>query len=129
MRTARALGAAGLAAWGGADPYHPRAVRATAGALLDLPILEPATEQQLARLLRGVDARAAVPRGGADPRDLTWSGPCALVLGGEAEGLPEGLAAACRMRVSLPMRSGSDSLNVGAAAAALLALVLPSPRR
>lgn len=128
-RTARALGAAGLVAWGGADPFHPRAVRASAGALLDLPVLEPRSQDEAARLLRSVEAREAAPRGGADPVSLDWSGPCALVLGGEAEGVPATLSAACRSRVTLPMRPGSESLNVGAAAAALLALALLRSRR
>jgi TrmH family RNA methyltransferase len=128
-RTARALGAAGLVAWGGADPFHPRAVRASAGALLDLPVAEPGSQVEVERFLRRLDARAAVPRGGVDPRTLDWPETCALVLGGEAGGMPAALERACRARVSLPMRPGSDSLNVGAAAAALLALLLPLPSR
>jgi len=123
LRTSRALGAAGFITGGGADLFHPRAVRASAGALLDLPVASAAGTEELVGFLRGLDARAAVPRGGADPRQFTWNGRSALVLGGEGAGLPPAVEQACNGRVSVPMRAGSESLNVSAAAAALLAVI------
>ena len=50
--------------------------------------------------------------------DLT--GPTVLVLGGEGKGLRPRVAAACDGLVALPQRGRIDSLNVSAAAAALL---------
>ncbi|HXQ89513.1 MAG TPA: 23S rRNA (guanosine(2251)-2'-O)-methyltransferase RlmB [Solirubrobacterales bacterium] len=50
--------------------------------------------------------------------DLT--GPTILVLGGEGKGLRPRVAAACDGLVALPQRGRVDSLNVSAAAAALL---------
>jgi TrmH family RNA methyltransferase len=128
VRTARALGASGFACHGGADLFHPRAVRASAGALLALPVAQASGLSELAEFLRGIEARAAVPRGGSDPGALDWSRPGALVLGSEAAGLPPEIEASCRGRVSLPMSPGCESLNVGAAAAALLALVRTASR-
>jgi TrmH family RNA methyltransferase len=128
-RTAWALGASGMVCHGGADLFHPRAVRASSGALLHFPVGQVGSEEELHEFLRSVEARAAVPSGGEDPRRLDWSGRCALVLGSEAHGLPESVRAACVARVSVPMSAGSHSLSVGAAAAALLALIgaVPAP--
>src|SRR6184192_3716654 len=49
--------------------------------------------------------------------DLT--GPLCLVLGSEGEGLRPLVARACDVMVTVPMRGGVGSLNVGAAGAAL----------
>ena len=49
-----------------------------------------------------------------------WSGPVVLVMGAEGKGLRPRVAAACDARVSLPLKGRIQSLNVGAAAAALL---------
>ena len=50
--------------------------------------------------------------------DLT--GKVVLVLGGEGQGLRRRVAETCDLLISLPIRGRVDSLNVGAAAAALL---------
>jgi 23S rRNA (guanosine2251-2'-O)-methyltransferase len=48
------------------------------------------------------------------------AGPTVLVLGGEGKGLRPRVASACDGLVALPQRGKIDSLNVSAAAAALL---------
>jgi len=123
VRTAWAFGAAGFLCHGGADLYHPRAVRASAGALLHLPVGGTTDEKSLQAFLESVEARAAVASGGKDPRRLDWRGRCALIMGSEAHGLPVAVESACAAQVSVPMRVPCHSLNVGAAAAALLALI------
>jgi TrmH family RNA methyltransferase len=47
-------------------------------------------------------------------------GPVALVLGEEAEGLPEPWAGGCDLLLRIPMCAGADSLNVSVAAGILL---------
>jgi len=54
------------------------------------------------------------------PWDVDLSGPTVLVLGGEGKGLRPRVASACDGLVALPQRGKIDSLNVSAAAAALL---------
>ncbi len=54
------------------------------------------------------------------PWDVDLSGPTVLVLGGEGKGLRPRVASACDGLVALPQRGRIDSLNVSAAAAALL---------
>jgi 23S rRNA (guanosine2251-2'-O)-methyltransferase len=63
----------------------------------------------------GAAAEAAVPYTEPD-----WRGGVVLVLGGEARGLRPRVAGACDQLVALPLRGRIASLNVSAAAAALL---------
>lgn len=54
------------------------------------------------------------------PWEIDLSGPTVLVLGGEGKGIRPRVAAACDGLVALPRRGRVESLNVSAAAAALL---------
>jgi 23S rRNA (guanosine2251-2'-O)-methyltransferase len=54
------------------------------------------------------------------PWDVDLSGPTVLVLGGEGKGLRPRVASACDGLVALPRAGTVDSLNVSAAATALL---------
>ncbi len=93
-----------------ADPFGPKAVRASMGSIFGQP---------LARA--GVEAtprpRAAlVAHGGAGLEAL--DGAATLCLGGEREGLPADALAECDAQVTIPLRpGGAESLNVAAAAA------------
>ena len=63
----------------------------------------------------GADAEAD-----AAPWAVDLNGPTVLVLGGEGKGLRPRVAAACDGLVALPRRGEIESLNVSAAATALL---------
>lgn len=63
----------------------------------------------------GADARADQA-----PWDVDLSGPTVLVFGGEGKGLRPRVASACDGLVALPQRGRIESLNVSAAATALL---------
>jgi 23S rRNA (guanosine2251-2'-O)-methyltransferase len=63
----------------------------------------------------GADAEASQA-----PWNTDLSGPTVLVLGGEGKGIRPRVAAACDGLVALPRAGKVDSLNVSAAAAALL---------
>jgi len=54
------------------------------------------------------------------PWDVDLGGPIVLVLGGEGKGIRPRVASACDGLVALPRRGRVESLNVSAAAAALL---------
>lgn len=54
------------------------------------------------------------------PWDVDLSGPTVLVMGGEGKGLRPRVASACDGLVALPQRGMIESLNVSAAASALL---------
>jgi TrmH family RNA methyltransferase len=122
VRTADAAGA--TACWvceGCADPYHPRAVRATMGSIFRLPLALSAPADALLRLrARGLRLIGADPVRGADYDRSNLAGPTALVFGGEGAGLAAEWRAALDDYVRVPMRCGVESLSVGAAAAVVL---------
>jgi TrmH family RNA methyltransferase len=125
VRTAAALGADWLALGpGSADAFHPRAVRAAMGATFALPILEGVAAADLGTRT-GFDIVAAVPRGGAPPWEADLTRPHVLALGAERAGLGPALdelgQGRAVVRVTIPQAPGSESLNVAAAGAALLA--------
>lgn len=63
----------------------------------------------------GAEAEASSP-----PWDVDLTGPTVLVLGGEGKGIRPRVTAACDGLIALPHCGEVDSLNVSAAAAALL---------
>lgn len=123
VRTALAAGATGcFVGEGSADPLHPRAVRATAGAIFRLPVVVASTNARLVELLRarglrlvGTAARAAI-----DYDACSFSGPLAIFLGGEGAGLPPEVAGSLDGSVRVPTGPAVESLSVGAAAAVVL---------
>jgi TrmH family RNA methyltransferase len=123
LRVAAASGAGLLvAATGSADPWSPKAARASAGALFRLPVArggDPGTVLAQARAA-GYRVVAAHARGGTPYREVDWGHPTALFLGGEGGGLPEEILEACDERATIPMATEVESLNVLSAATLLL---------
>lgn len=117
-RTAEALGVDGLLVSGGCDIRHPKALRASMGALLRLPVFEGETEQILACMRQlGVVVFAALVHGADQTAEQTdFSAPCAVVIGNEASGVTAQTAAACDRRITIPMAGRAESLNAAAAA-------------
>ena len=114
VRTAASLtGARAVLGPGSADPYSPKAVRATMGSIFASP---PA---------RGVVGDTPSPRiglvahggGELDAAIARLGGAPTLCLGGEREGLPEDVLALCDAVATIPLADGAESLNVAAAAA------------
>lgn len=125
VRSAAALGADWLALGpGSADAFHPRAVRAAMGATFALPLLEGVTPADLATR-DGFDVVGAVAHDGPPPWEVDLTRPLVLALGGERSGLGTVLADLSAGRAvvttTIPQTEGSDSLNVAAAGAVLMA--------
>lgn len=124
IRTAAAFGATALIAGrAGTDPFSRRVLRTSMGSVLQLPILQtddwPFVLQTLNQagfetIATVLDASAEPLAGAACPRHA------AILLGNEDEGLPPALVAKCQRRVTLPMASSVDSLNVAVAAGIVL---------
>lgn len=130
-RSARALGADGLLLDPTcADPYYRRSVRVSMGEILHLPIARAPLADLLAALDHaGFRTWALTPRRDATPiGELVAAGVperLALVLGAEGPGLSTTALATLR-NVRIPQRDDVDSLNVGHATAAALAIVASS---
>jgi RNA methyltransferase, TrmH family len=100
---------------GSADPWSPKAVRASMGSLF----ARPPARGEFADL-RGTTVALAA-RTGTALGDVPPSPPEVLVVGGERDGLPDGLLAAADAVAHLPLRDeGPDSLNVAMAATVAL---------
>ena len=120
VRTALALGAAAVVGVGEtADPWGPKALRASAGASFRGPVFRTDTRDAVERLAeRGIPIWVAA----ADAPSLPGPppGPIALALGSEAHGVSASLRAAAARAVSVPLARGVESLNVASAGAILL---------
>lgn len=119
IRSATASGSGAVIFCAGAvDMYNPKTVRASAGAIFHIPLVAAGTPDSVLDHLR----RQCVPRVGAAVRggrrydEMDWSGPTAVVLGAEAQGLPTDLAAGLDGWATIPMDAGTESLNVAMAA-------------
>jgi RNA methyltransferase, TrmH family len=122
LRSADGAGAdAVIAASPRTDLFNPNAIRASAGTMFTVPTGAAPTQEVLAWLgdrgLRIVAARVGV---GQRYTDADLTGPLALILGAEADGLTDAWMATGVEAVSLPMLGVADSLNVSTSAAILL---------
>jgi TrmH family RNA methyltransferase len=122
LRSADAAGCeVGVVTGASADPYHPRAVRATMGSIFRLPVIEQAGEPAVERLRRlGYRLIGATPRGGEDYSLADLRGKLALVLGSEGSGISTSLRSRLAQTLTIPLRPGVESLSVGAAGAVLM---------
>ena len=129
MRTALAAGVGALWMGDGADPFQPKVLRASAGAVLALP-LRRGSGLELERWLAAATAQGwqvvvtLLPGAGPVPPQpywqLDWTQPTVLLLGNEGAGVSPSLAALANQRVTIPHSSAVESLNVAVAAAPLL---------
>ena len=95
---------------GCADPFGPKAVRASMGSIFAQPLARAEVGETPA------PRAALVAHGGESPSAL--EGAATLCLGAEREGLPDEVLAQCEAQVTIPLRSGgAESLNVAAVAA------------
>ena len=99
----------------------PAAVKASAGAVEYLPV---AREVNLNRVIERLKKEGVWIYGtamnGEDYRRVNFSGPAALVIGSEGEGMSRLVEENCDKIVSLPMKGHIDSLNASVAAGILL---------
>jgi TrmH family RNA methyltransferase len=130
IRTADAAGADAVVLTSGcADPYGGKAVRASAGSILRVPVVTDVPIGDVVGLLRRCGLTILAATGGGaelDRRAARSTDRMAWLFGSEAHGLPAEVEADADRRVRVPMRAGVESINVTAAAAVCLyATVLP----
>jgi TrmH family RNA methyltransferase len=123
VRVAEAAGAAGLAVAGvSADPFGWKALRASMGSALRLPIATLSKSQSAVDTARtrGLRTVATVPRDGQPLFEADLLGGLALLVGGEGGGLEAHLAEAADLRITIPMHPPVESLNAAVACAVVL---------
>jgi RNA methyltransferase, TrmH family len=102
------------------DPWNPNAIRASLGTVFTVPLAVCAVADAIAFLRRaGVRFSAARVDGSLPYTEVDLTGPLAIVLGSEADGLSDGWAGADVVAVHIPMLGAADSLNVSVSAAIL----------
>lgn len=104
---------------GCASAWSPRVLRAAQGAHFRLRIREHCDLGQFLRDYRGSSV-ATVVSGGVAPQEANLSGDIAWLFGNEGQGVDPALLSLVSMRVTIPMASEIESLNVAAAAAICL---------
>lgn len=122
LRSAEAFGASGVvAAPGTANPYAPKALRASAGSALRLPVVIGAAVPVLMAQLRmaGLRLCAASSREGVPPSQADLRAPVAFLIGNEGAGLPPEVERSADVRVCIPIEAGVESLNAAVAASIL----------
>lgn len=105
------------------DVFSPNVIRTSQGALFAQPIAESSNEEVLKWLQEnGITVFATTPRAENEYWEADYSGPSAILLGSEDNGLSDfWLTEAGIIRpVKIPMLGLSDSLNVSAASAVFL---------
>ena len=113
IRTAAAFGWDFAYTAGTADPWAPKVIRAGAGGHLRVAVVPLAGIEELKEA--GYHTVALVADGG-DSFDQAGSGPFALLVGQEADGLPGLVASSADFRATIPMPGGIESLNAAIAA-------------
>jgi TrmH family RNA methyltransferase len=122
IRTSDAAGAGGVLLLPGAcDPFTSKTVRATAGSIFNIPVVQ--TDRQ--NLLEWIGKRKihlAVTAADAPNSvfDADLGVPVALVFGNEARGVSESLRKAADLIVKIPVYGKAESLNVATSAAVCL---------
>jgi len=131
LRTGDAVGAGGLILIdNSADPFSVEAVRASMGALFTQKIAAAPWPDFLAWLrggegqLIGTSLRAEI-----DYQAPRYEKPAFLLVGNEAQGLPQAYEAECDLLVKMPMLGKADSLNAAVATAVMAYEVINQWRR
>jgi RNA methyltransferase, TrmH family len=123
IRAAEAGGVTGVVVTGtSAHPFSWKAVRGSMGSVLRLPVASVASTDAVLACMRqfGLHIVAAVARDGVAPEQARWRGKVGLLLGGEGPGLSADVIASTDERVTIPMASPVESLNVAVAAGILV---------
>jgi RNA methyltransferase, TrmH family len=122
LRSALAFGASAVALGPGcADPYGPKAVRASMGAVFAVALARMEDPSALPGERIALAARAGEPLRGPAPGEVS------LVVGAERDGLPDEVVAACDRRAHIPI--ASESLNAAMAATVALYELTRIPAR
>jgi RNA methyltransferase, TrmH family len=104
---------------GCADAWSPRALRAGMGGHFSLRIDETHALEDELKAFEGTLV-CTVPRGGVSLKKLNPEKALGWIFGAEGQGVSPKAALHAKLRITIPMSGGAESLNVAAAAAICL---------
>lgn len=121
-RTADAFGADGLILCNScADPWNPKTVRATMGAVFRLPVYESSLETAAERLAQAdISLYAAALREDTEDIRSVFLDRAAVIIGSEGRGVSQQALELCEKTIRIPMRARCESLNAAVAASVVL---------
>ena len=131
LRTGDAVGAGGLILIDDCvDPFSVEAVRASMGAIFTQTISLASWPEFLTWLRGGTGQLVGTSLNtDNDYQAVTYTAPTFLLIGNEAQGLPDAYEAECDTLVKMPMMGKADSLNAAVASAVMAYEVLNQQRR
>jgi TrmH family RNA methyltransferase len=114
IRSGMALGAGGFIILKEcANPFHPRSIRASAGAVFGAELFKGPSITELGNIITGNSIKyAALDSGGIPIENFIFPEDFILIPGIEGPGLPESLF---ENRISIPLQNNIESLNAGTA--------------
>jgi TrmH family RNA methyltransferase len=122
IRTADATGSdAVILLPGTCDAFMPKALRASAGSIFNIPVIYEKREKISGHLRKkGVKICAMTPDAKESVFDVDLSPPIAFVFGNESRGISPELKKASDIRLKIPITGRAESLNVASSAAVCL---------
>ncbi len=104
------------------DIYNPKVVRSTMGSLYRVPFVYTEDLHSLIKTMkaRGIRLFAAHLKGQKAYYEEDLSGPCAFLIGNEANGLSDETATLADVYIKIPMLGKEESLNAAMAAGILM---------
>lgn len=123
LRSAAGLGFGGAVLTDNcADPFAPKALRASMGALGRVPVVRGESLAAAALYLkdRGTTLYATALQNAVPLQEVKADGSFALMIGNEGAGLSDEALALADKAVCIPMQNGVESLNAAAAAAVMM---------
>lgn len=123
LRTCWAFGVDGvLMTSGTVDPFSPKVVRSSMGAILNVPVFTNVSEEQLDVVNEhGYRFMSTDISGSVKYSAVKYGSQLVIVFGSEAQGVSEGLKKRCDFFINIPINPRVDSLNVAAACAIIVA--------
>ncbi|NMB26198.1 MAG: RNA methyltransferase [Firmicutes bacterium] len=123
IRTAAAAGAQGIFCLSGTvDPYNSKTLRATMGSVFRIPIVTGVDSRELVTDLQSHGCRLIAADIDAEHYhfEIPYTGPNAIIIGNEGQGIGRDLLDAADTRVKIPLAQGVESLNAAVACGILL---------
>ena len=107
------------------DVYNPNVIRSSLGGIFVVPTYVATLVEVLTWLGdKGIQAVLTSPDAAQIYTEIDYTGPSAIVLGSEKEGLPRPVLEGDLRRVRIPMRGRIDSINLSVSGGIMLYEVL-----